>query len=101
MKRKALSIDLVLEEPYSTEEDSGPAPLIKFVLPERTKVKIEIFDRAGQTVRILADEYQGPGAKTIAWDGKDQNGNLLPEGVYFYQLNAQNYQGHKKILLKH
>ena len=67
----------------------NPQTCIQYGLPHATKVKLEIFNLLGQSVRILKDEFQSSGCYAVYWDGRDENGNLLPSGVYVYQLVAE------------
>lgn len=59
-----------------------------------TFCKIEILSMTGILVREITQEDLGPLAPghhrtEYAWDGTDNNGNLLPAGVYLYRLVAQ------------
>jgi flagellar hook assembly protein FlgD len=45
-----------------------------------------ILNRWGQVVRTYTN-YD------FAWDGKDEAGNDVSEGVYFYKLNFQSVEG--------
>jgi flagellar hook assembly protein FlgD len=50
-------------------------------------------------VKTLVDEEKLPGNYQVIWDGKDQRGNLVSSGIYFYQLRAGDYQETKKMSL--
>jgi flagellar hook assembly protein FlgD len=41
-------------------------------------------------MRTLVNEYKSAGLYQINWDGRDERGNLLPTGLYFYKLNVGN-----------
>ena len=49
-------------------------------------VKIKVYTVAGRLIKVI-DRY-GVHEKfvTIDWDGKDQDGNLIANGVYFYKV---------------
>jgi len=58
-----------------------------------------IYNILGQKVRGLVDEKKLPGNYQVIWDGKDQKGNEVSSGIYFYQLKAGDYKETKKMSL--
>ncbi|RLI52136.1 MAG: hypothetical protein DRO93_15430, partial [Candidatus Thorarchaeota archaeon] len=62
------------------------AAVIRFSLPEASRVKLEIFDRAGRKVRTLVDGYLDRGFYSFTWEGRDERGIKVAEGVYFIKL---------------
>ena len=61
--------------------------VIRYSLPENSKVKIEIFNILGQKVRTLVDEFQTAGYKTIQWNGTNAGNQTVASGVYFYKID--------------
>ena len=53
---------------------------------------VTIYSRWGQKV-WQASNYNN---STIVWDGYNQNGNLLPDGTYFYTIEISGNQGASK-----
>jgi hypothetical protein len=73
---------------------------IRFDLPKSSHVKLEIFNVLGQKVKTLVDEELQAGYKQVTWDGKDQRGNLVSTGIYFYRIRAENqFTDMRKMLL--
>lgn len=62
-------------------------------------VKLEIYDLLGRKVKTVISEKQTPGFKSLVWDGKDEDKNLLPSGVYFYRLKVGDQEKTKKMVL--
>ena len=60
---------------------------------------LTIYNILGQKVRTLVDEDKLPGNYNVIWDGRDQMGNQVSSGIYFYQLKAGNYKETKKMSL--
>jgi hypothetical protein len=56
-------------------------------------VKINIYNLNGDLVRHLLDTYSVAKDFLIAWDGKDQWGNLVLPGVYIYQVSVDTDSG--------
>jgi flagellar basal-body rod modification protein FlgD len=51
-------------------------------------LKLTITNAAGLVVHAEAPSNLSAGDHTLAWNGKDQAGNQLPDGVYTLQVNA-------------
>ncbi|UCB53394.1 MAG: M6 family metalloprotease domain-containing protein [Candidatus Zixiibacteriota bacterium] len=60
---------------------------------------LRVFNIIGQLVRTLVDEEKLPGAYSVTWDGKDEKGDQVSSGVYFYQLKAREQTETKKMVL--
>ena len=54
---------------------------IKFVLSEKNRVRLAIYNILGQEIAVLADGEFPSGVHYVGWDGAG-----LPSGVYFYRL---------------
>ena len=77
----------------------NPMTVIEYRVPKAGHVKLEIFNSLGQKVRTLVDEEKTPGNYQVVWDGRDDTGNIVPSGVYLYQLRGQNALITRKMLL--
>ena len=64
-----------------------------------TRTTLKIYNVLGQLVKTLVDEEKSPGNYQVIWDGKDQRGNEVSSGIYFYQLKAGNYKETRKMSL--
>ena len=61
--------------------------------------EITIYNLKGQIVKQLVKEQLSEGKHSVVWDGKDEVGNEVPSGVYFYKLICGEYNVTKKMLL--
>jgi hypothetical protein len=62
---------------------------------------LTIYNLAGQKVRVLLDEEMMTGSYQAIWDGKDDNGQKVSSGIYFYRFKAgDNSETKKMIMLK-
>jgi hypothetical protein len=77
----------------------NPQTAIRFTLPERSWVKLELFDSRGRVVRVLLEGERSSGRHVVTWDGRDELGNSLPSGVYFCALRAGGRQAVRKLVL--
>jgi hypothetical protein len=71
----------------------------RFMVHRAVPTSLKIYNILGQMVRTLVDEEKLPGNYQVTWDGKDQRGNFVSSGIYFYQLKAGDYQETKKMSL--
>ena len=76
----------------------NPQTNIRFDLPLASNVTITIYSILGEKVREFEKRYEA-GAHTLMWDGKNSSGKDVTSGVYFYKLNAGNYQETRKMVL--
>jgi hypothetical protein len=79
--------------PFNPETD------ISYALPSDCQVKLTIYNLLGQKVKTLVNEPQTAGYKSVHWNGKDEQGNLVASGIYFYKLNAGEYTTTKKMVM--
>ena len=67
---------------------------IKYIIPYSGDVSLKVFDLLGNEVAILIDGYQESGSYE-----KSFNADNLSSGIYFYQLNANDFTSTKKLIL--
>ncbi|MEO0101455.1 MAG: FlgD immunoglobulin-like domain containing protein [candidate division WOR-3 bacterium] len=72
---------------------------ISFSIPKETYVSLLIYDLSGRKVRTIVNERMKPGYYNLKWDGKDDKGKDLPQGVYFYRLKVKGFEDIKKTVL--
>jgi hypothetical protein len=62
---------------------------IRFNLAQPQSVTVRIFDILGKEVRsLVAGQTYAAGQNMVNWDGRDNAGNLVVTGTYYYQLTA-------------
>jgi predicted outer membrane repeat protein len=72
----------------------NPITTIKFNLPVQENVKIEIFNLLGQQVMTLVDKNFQAGQHKIEF-----NGQHIASGIYFYRIEAGQYNSVKKMTI--
>ncbi|MBP1656427.1 MAG: hypothetical protein H6Q31_1028 [Bacteroidetes bacterium] len=73
----------------------NPSTRIRYVLADRSPVRLSIFDVTGRTVATLVDRTQDAGEHTVEW-----NAHAFSSGIYFCRLVAGNYSDTKKMILQ-
>ena len=77
----------------------NPKTTIEYSIPQDSKVELKIYNIKGQKVRILVNELLPAGEHSAIWNGKDSNGNRVSSGIYFYKLEAGDFQKVRKMIL--
>lgn len=72
---------------------------ITYALPTDCQVILAVYNVLGQKVKVLVDEHQSAGRKSATWDGKDDQGQEVTSGVYFYRIQAGDFTSARKMLL--
>ena len=77
----------VLHQPYPNPANSGAS--LAFELTRAGEVEITVHDAAGRMVRTLASGSRlGAGPHTVAWDGRNDGGRDVANGVYFCSVRC-------------
>ena len=53
-----------------------------------TPVRVEVYDLSGRLVNEVHDEHESAGRHSLAWDGVDQSGALVPPGLYLLRVDV-------------
>ncbi len=77
----------------------NPETWIPYQLFEPTDVRISIYSQTGELIRDFNLGHQAHGEKTLYWDGKNQNGEPVASGIYFYQFRAGDTESTRKMWL--
>lgn len=72
--------------------DQGEAEISYALSGASAATAIQIRDASGAIVRTIAGET-GPGLHSLEWDGLDESGNALPDGVYGFAVSALDADG--------
>ncbi len=72
----------------------NPVTRLDYSLPSETRVKIVVFNVAGEIVATLIDGDRPAGRQSVRWDAGG-----LPSGVYYCRMNAGDFTSVRKLLL--
>jgi hypothetical protein len=72
----------------------NPSTQIRFTIPEKTNVKLEVYNLIGQKVADLVNSELSAGEYSITF-----NASGLSSGIYLYRLQAGNFSSVKKMIL--
>ena len=82
----------------------NPETWIPYRLAEDAFVTLTIYNQTGQVVRTLEVGHQIASAyenrsKAVYWDGRNEFGEGVASGVYFYHLSAGDYSATRKMVI--
>ena len=78
----------------------NPRTTIRFEVPQRAEVEVEIFDLRGRRVRRLVNgEEFTAGTHAVTWLGDDDAGRLLASSVYVARVRVGGARATKKMVL--
>jgi hypothetical protein len=110
--RAEVEQDPALPQSYTLSQNYpnpfNPVTNIRYSLPvgdrrpetgDRIHTTLKIYNILGQEVQTLVDKEKEPGHYTVTWDGRDDYGEEVSSGVYFYTLKAGEFTDTKRMLL--
>jgi hypothetical protein len=77
----------------------NPSTLIRFDLPRAVHVRLSVYNVKGELVATIIDDDMTQGRKEVSWTAKDDHGNTVASGIYFYRLVAGDFIETKKMVL--
>ncbi|RPJ42931.1 MAG: T9SS C-terminal target domain-containing protein, partial [Candidatus Latescibacterota bacterium] len=77
----------------------NPVTTVRFALPEKSEVRLAVYDVSGRFVRLLQEGVSPAGVFEATWDGRDFAGRDAGSGAYFVRLEAGRFQATRKMLL--
>ena len=82
----------------------NPETWIPYQLNKATEVTIHIYDASGRLVRTLDLGWQPTGSYMTAssaayWDGRNEVGERVASGIYFYTLQTQDFTATRKMVI--
>lgn len=79
-----------------------PATAIRFLMPMAAEATVWVSDFCEtDTVRALVDGSLPAGEYAVTWDGRDDDGRLVPDGVYWLQVRTPTHHESTAALLLH
>jgi len=79
--------DYVLHQNYPNP--FNPSTRISFTLPQNAHVSLVVYNMLGQRVKTLMDQSLSMGVHQAVWDGTNDSGEAVTNGLYFYSLRSE------------
>jgi uncharacterized delta-60 repeat protein len=67
----------------------------------KSEIALRIYDATGRVVKTFSDILgnSSNSVQSVSWDGTDNSGYQVPDGLYFVQLNVGDYKETEKIII--
>lgn len=84
---------------YTLTKGDGQVSTISYNLGEAvSQLKVNIYDTNGDIVRTDLLGSKEPGVFEYAWDGRDDKGNLVPDGTYSVGMLGEDVDGQQVMV---
>ncbi len=77
----------------------NPETMIRFDLKKASSTQLTIYNMKGQRVKQLVNQQLSAGQYSFIWQGKDEFGNSVSSGIYFYKIEANGFISYRKMML--
>jgi hypothetical protein len=88
---------IALHDP--TPNPCNPGTKIRFELPDRCHVLVEILGSSGRRLRTLVNTELPAGTHQMIWDGRTSEGEPLGSGIYILRVHAAGFEESRKLAL--
>ncbi len=77
----------------------NPTTTISFALPDTRRVKLAVYGIDGRRIAVLVDGTLPAGRHEVVWTGRDDRGQPVATGAYFFRMEAGPYHEVRKMTL--
>ena len=77
----------------------NPSTQIQFSIPNSENVHLIIYDALGNKVKEVFNKELMTGQYNFTWSGKNNEGEKVSSGIYFYRMEAGTFVKTKKMIL--
>lgn len=78
----------------------GEFTTIRYKLENPGNVQLNVYNGLGQLVQVLEKGKKEPGVHTSTWEGRTDQGNSFPNGIYLYELRIDGKLAGAKRMMK-
>lgn len=77
----------------------NPLTQIDYSLQNEENVTIKVYNAMGKLITTLVDQQHRAGNYSVQWNGRDDQGNLVSNGIYLYKMQAGHFTQTRKMIL--
>ncbi len=73
--------------------------VLRYHVAAEGMVRIVVYDALGAQIRVLLNQWQGAGLRTMLWDARDQGGAEAASGIYLLVVEVGGGRRARKVML--
>lgn len=77
----------------------NPTTNLYYSVSTAGNVNLSVYNLKGQLISTLVNGHQEAGNYTTLWNGTDDNGKMVPSGIYLTKFESGDYTSTKKMIL--
>ncbi len=77
----------------------NPVTTIAYSIPAPAHVTVEVYNVSGQRTATLVDEDMDAGTHEVLWRGRNDDGESVGSGIYFYRITVGEFSSSRKMIL--
>lgn len=77
----------------------NPTTTISFDVPKTTHVRLGVYNTSGRLIKTVVNETMIAGSRHVLWDGRNESGQTVSSGLYFYKIEADGFTETRKMTL--
>jgi hypothetical protein len=71
--------------------------VLRFSLPREERVRVAVYSAAGRRVATIVDGSWSAGEHEVTWRATDDNGQRLPNGIYFMEMESGSFTSTRRV----
>jgi hypothetical protein len=83
----------------ATPNPFNPVTTIRYSIKKGGNASIKVYDFTGRHIRTLVKGFVPAGNHEVVWNGRNEKGNPVTSGVYFYRLRTDGFAETRKMVL--
>jgi len=77
----------------------NPVTQISYSLPRGEFVRFTVYNVRGEEVLTVVDKKQQAGTYVVTWNGRNDSGEQVSSGIYFYRIETESFSQTRKMTL--
>lgn len=77
----------------------NPYTVIRFTLPQTGFISLKIYNISGRLIKTGVNARLSDGIHSFQWNSRNEAGEPVASGIYFYQIQAETFSETRKMLL--